>query len=324
MKIAIVGCGAVGSFYGARLARTGAEVHFLLRSDYETVMRDGVRIRSVEGDFTVHPHCARRPEEIGPSDLVVIALKTTANGVFPELLPPLVGPDTRLLTLQNGLGNEEALAALFPPERILGGLCFVCLNRIAPGVIRHLAHGHIVLGAFQRPPDNAARETAALFEQAGIRARVAENLDRAHWEKLIWNIPFNGVGVAGRVGLEHLRAGRIPEQLPHDRCLPTDVLLADPGWERLLRDLMAEVIRTARALGHAVPFELAEVNLERTRIMGNYRASTLLDFEAGLALELDSLFLIPQRIAHQAGVDTPALDALCTVLHELDRRQRRG
>lgn len=322
MKVAIVGCGAVGSFYGARLARTGAEVHFLLRSDYEAVVRDGVRIRSVDGDFTVRPRCARRPEEIGPSDLVAIALKTTANAVFPELLPPLVGPETRILTLQNGLGNEEALAELFPPEQIFGGLCFVCLNRTAPGVIRHLAHGHIVLGAFQRPPDAAAREIAALFEQAGIRVRVAENLERAHWEKLIWNIPFNGVGVAGMVGLDNLRAGRTPEQLPHDRCLPTDVLLADPGWEGLVRDLMAEVIRAARALGHPVPFELAEVNLERTRIMGDYRASTLLDFEAGRALELEGLFLTPRRIAHRAGVDTPALDALCAVLTELDRRQR--
>jgi len=138
VKIAVVGCGAVGSYYGAQLARAGHAVHFLLRSDYEAVRRQGVRIQSPEGQFQVHPHCARRPEEIGPADLVLIGLKTTANGQFPALLPPLVGPESAVLTLQNGLGNEEQLARLFPAAQILGGLCFVCLNRIAPGVIRHI------------------------------------------------------------------------------------------------------------------------------------------------------------------------------------------
>jgi 2-dehydropantoate 2-reductase len=323
-KIGVVGCGAVGGFYGARLARAGHETHFLLRGDYDAVRREGVRIHSVDGDFAVRPHAANRPEQIGPCDLVVIALKTTANHVFPALLPPLVGPRTRVLTLQNGLGNEAALAAVFGPERIFGGLCFVCLNRVAPGVIRHLAHGRIVLGEYQRPAGAAAREIAAVFADAGVPCRVAPDLERAHWEKLIWNIPFNGVGVAGRVGRENLLAGRVPEVLPHARCLPTDVLLADPGWERLLRALMAEVIRAANALGHALPAGLAEENLERTRCMGDYRASTLLDFEAGRPLELDSLFLEPQRLAHQAGVATPVLDALCAVLRELDARQRRA
>src|SRR4051812_11068081 len=126
MKIAVVGCGAVGSFYGAKLARAGHEAHFLLRSDYEVVRRNGVLIKSPQGDFNVRPRCARTPEEIGPADLVLIALKATANEAFPKLLPPLVSPGTAILTLQNGLGNEAALARLFAPEQIMGGLCFVC------------------------------------------------------------------------------------------------------------------------------------------------------------------------------------------------------
>src|SRR5204862_6068252 len=119
MKIAVVGCGAVGSFYGAKLCRAGQEVHFLLRSDYNAVRRRGVFIRSPEGDFNARPHCAKTPDEIGVSELVLIALKTTANDRFAELLPPLVGPETAVLTLQNGLGNEEKLAKLFRIEQIL-------------------------------------------------------------------------------------------------------------------------------------------------------------------------------------------------------------
>src|SRR5215472_14331915 len=116
MKIAVVGPGALGSYYGAKLARAGEEVHFLLRSDYDAVKRHGVSIHSPEGDFNIRPKCAKTPDEIGPSDLVLVALKTTANDQFPKLLPALVGPNTAVLTLQNGLGNEEELAKLFPVE----------------------------------------------------------------------------------------------------------------------------------------------------------------------------------------------------------------
>src|SRR5258706_10560342 len=110
MKIGVVGPGAVGSYYGAKLWRDGHEAHFLLRSDYEAVRRRGVKIKSVEGDFHANPRAARAPEEIGICDLVMIALKTTANDLFPQLLPPLVGGNTVVLTLQNGLGSEEELA----------------------------------------------------------------------------------------------------------------------------------------------------------------------------------------------------------------------
>src|SRR5437868_434432 len=102
MKIAVVGCGALGSYYGAKLCRAGHEVHFLLRSDYDVVRRHGVRVLSPEGDFHVQPKCARTPEEIGIVDLVLIGLKTTANDSFPKLLPPLIGEKTAVLTLQNG------------------------------------------------------------------------------------------------------------------------------------------------------------------------------------------------------------------------------
>ena len=106
MKIAIVGPGAVGSYYGAKLARAGHEVHFLLRSDYEQVRRNGVHIISPEGDFNIRPKCARDPSEIGVCDLVLIALKATANEHLGTLVPPLAGPTSALLTLLNGLGNE--------------------------------------------------------------------------------------------------------------------------------------------------------------------------------------------------------------------------
>lgn len=324
MKIAVVGCGAVGSYYGARLCAAGHEVDFLLRSDYDLVRHQGVMIRSFRGDFKVQPACAARPEEIGISELVLIGLKTTANDQFARLLPPLIGPQSAVLTLQNGLGNEEALARLFPAEQVLGGLCFVCLNRLQPGLIHHMDHGHIVIGEHLRPPGPRTHQLAVMFREAGVPCQVTEDLRRAHWEKLVWNVPFNGLGVAGAAGFEAVMRGELKPGQPLGSVLPTHQLLADSRWTSLVRELMMEIITAAAAQGMNIPESWADENIERTRTMGAYKASTLLDFDLGRPLELDSLFLEPLRLAREAGVPTPRLAAMCEILRQLDQRGRTG
>jgi len=284
------------------------------------VRRKGIFIRSPAGNFNARPRCARTPEEIGASDLVLIGLKTTANDQFPRLLPPLVGPKTAVVTLQNGLGNEEQLAGLFPAEQIVGGLCFVCLNRLAPGVIHHLDHGLVVLGEYQRWPEPRTHDLAGMIRHAGVPCKVTDNLARAHWEKLVWNIPFNGLGVASAAGYEVVSGAGCQVSGVGD-CLTTDKLLVDPRWASVVRELMLEVIAAANALGLAVSESLAEQQISRTRTMGPYKASTLLDFECGRPLELESLFLEPLRQAQGVGVATPRLASLCAVLAALDKRR---
>jgi len=315
MKIAIVGCGALGSYYGGLLSRAGHETHFLLRSDYDAVRRDGLKITSGEEELHVRPICARRPEEIGPAELVVVGLKTTANGILKETLPALVGPNSLVLTLQNGLGNEALIAGIVGAERTLGGLCFVCLNRIAPGHILHIAHGAVVIGEFGRPPLPRTQEVAKVITGSGVSCRVAENMEKAHWEKLVWNIPFNGLGVASAAGLEATLKGTAAK--PLGKCLTTDLLLADAKWEKLARELMLETIHAANALGYEIPESAADYQIERTRSMGAYKASTLIDFERGMPLELETLFLEPLRQARKAGVDCPRLEAMCGTLERL-------
>lgn len=322
MRIAVVGCGAVGSYYGARLALAGHEVHFLLRSDFELVRRDGVHIRSPEGDFHVRPQCALSPADIGVVDLVLIGLKTTANHQFPTLLPPLVGPATTILTLQNGLGNEELLARTFPETPILGGLCFVCLNRVAPGDIHHLGAGRVFLGEFQPPPESRAHAIAEVFRQAKVSCEVSEDLYCAQWRKLVWNIAFNGLGVAGIVGYEALTADEIviPEsgRVASSVCLTTRQLLGEPKWAALVRELMLEVIAAARAQGCALTDNVADEQIAMTRGLNDYRASTLIDFEQGRPLELESIFLEPLRRARRTGLPMKRLSTVCAVLAKLD------
>ncbi len=202
----------------------------------------------------------------------------------------------------------------------MGGLCFVCLNRVAPGVIQHIGYGQVVLGEFQRRPEPRTHDLAARFSDAGVPCTVTDDLARAHWEKLVWNIPFNGLGVASVAGFDAVahRSPRSRPLTPH-RCLTTDILLADARWARLVLELMLEVIAAARALGFDIPEAFADEQIERTRTMGAYKASTLIDFERGQPLELQSLFLEPLRQATQAGVAVTRLSALCALLTDLER-----
>ena len=321
MKIAIVGTGALGGYYGALLARAGNDVTFLLRSDYEVVSDRGFKILSPNGDFTLKVNTAREPGEIGLVDLVVIGLKTRANSRFAELLTPLVREDTMVLTLQNGLGSDARLAELFTPDQVLGGLCFVCINRPEPGVIRHLAYGRIVMGEYAGPPTERTMQLAAAFRDAGIPCEVAENLRKAQWEKLVWNIPFNGLGVASAAGYKSVVAGHVDPDAWVEPCLNTEELLADDRWAKLVKQLMLEVIGAAKAQGIAIGKELADKMIANTRKMGAYRASTVIDYQRGLPIELENIFLEPLRQAEKAGAPVPLLARICRVITQLNHQQ---
>lgn len=291
-RIAIVGSGAVGCYYGARLAQHGHDVHFLMRSDFAQVHAHGLEIRSHAGDFTLpQVQCHRSTAEIGPCDLVIIAMKATANDALLHLLPPLLKSDTLLLTLQNGLGCDDFLAQHFGPSRVLGGLCFVCINRIGPGIVHHFARGHISLGEYSGPPMPRTHRLATQLNAAQIPCGVVQSLYGVRWEKLVWNIPFNGLSIA---------AGPID----------TAGILADPTLERRTRELMHEVITAATRLGHEVPPDLADIMIERTRTMAGYKPSSLIDFLAGSEVELDAIWGEPLRRAHAAGIAMPHVEKL--------------
>lgn len=291
-SVAVVGSGAVGLYYGGRLAEAGGHVRFLARSDFSEIKKHGLRAESVDGDFQLPDSGVfRKPEEIGPVDLVIVAWKATANGALAETLPPLLHDGTQVLTLQNGLGNCEAIAEIVGAERVCGGLCFVGINRIAPGVIRHTAGGRLLVGKFSEGRAGRAEGIAARFQKAKIAAAAVPDLAAAQWEKLIWNVPFNGLSVA-------------------EGGVATDVLLADPEIEAEIRELMREVVAAARAQGISLDEALVEKNITRTRPMGPYRPSTMIDFMEGRELELEPIWEEPLRRAKAAGVAVPAMERL--------------
>ena len=272
MRIAIVGTGALGGWYAGLLAEAGHEVHCLARSDHEVINRDGLTLRH-KGAQRVVRVASATPEAaaIGPCDLVVVTLKSTSNDALPRLLGPLLGPATLVVTLQNGMGNVEALARLLPAERIVAGLCFVCINRLAPAVIDTTLAGYVRMAAATGPINPAVERCVGIFAAAGVDCQAETSLESVLWKKLCWNIPFNGLAIAGG-------------------SITTDLILADPALNERAYLLMKEVQAAAVARGHGFEDSHIKRQFVVTVGMGPYRPSSLIDFVEGRDVEVEGIW----------------------------------
>ena len=292
-RIVIVGCGAVGLFYGAKLALSGQDVHFLMRQDFDQVSKYGIKIESASGEaeYLENPSIYRDALEIGPCDLIIVAIKSTDNKALESLIPKLIKKETAIMTLQNGLGNEEFIAKKFGSYRVLGGLCFVCLNRVSKGVVRHIAQGTISCGEFMGLPLPRTHDVALMFKSAGIPFIVAESLIEQRWKKLVWNIPFNGISIS-------------------EGGVDTSVILKDKSLLFLVEALMREVIQVANKLGYDLSNSLIDHNIKETKSMGPYRPSSMIDFMEGRPVEVEAIWGNPVRVGRSVGVEIPRMEAL--------------
>lgn len=302
-RIAVIGSGAVGCYYGGRLALGGCDVRFHMRRDLDHIRRHGLVVKSHLGDFAVpQVQAFGTTEEMGTADLVMITLKATANSALDALIPPLLHDQTRLLTLQNGLGNEEYLAERWGADRVLGGVCFTCINRTGPGLIDHTAQGQIALGPHTPASRTAAAEVSDLFNRCGIECELAESIPAVRWKKLVWNIPFNGLAILGG-GID------------------TAQILADPALALLARTLMREVMGVSATLGHPLPDGLVDDQIERTVTMAAYRPSSMIDFVEGREVEVEAIWGEPWRRAVSAGADAGRLDMIYHLIRSAVQRR---
>ena len=188
-QIAVIGTDAVGGYYGGLLQRAGFNLHFLLHSDYDHVRRNGLVIDSPNGNFQLlEVNAYADPRRMPRCDLVVVALKTTENHLLFEILPHVAKEDGMVLTLQNGLGSEGEVAEIAGVGRVVGGLCFLCSSKVAPGHIRHLDYGLVTLGEYRadgRPGGITPRleELGAAMQSAGISIKLIKDLPLARWKK---------------------------------------------------------------------------------------------------------------------------------------------
>lgn len=303
---AIIGTGALGGFYGARLHRAGLDVHFLLHSDHEHVRRQGLKIDSKHGDFVLPKvNAYGRAEDIPRCDVVLVALKTTQNHRLPTLLPPVLKEDGVVLIIQNGLGMENAVAQIVGPQRVMGGLSFLCSNKVGPGHIRHIDYGAVALAEYSleekpRGITDRLRAVGNDFGHAGIEVELIEDLILARWKKLVWNIPYSGLSVV-------LNA-------------TTDELMKNSATRELVVKLMREVVAGAASVGRAIPNSFVEKMLKDTDKMPPYRTSMKIDYENRRPMEVESIFGNPVRAAKAAGTELPRVGMLYQQLKFLDEK----
>lgn len=294
MKIAILGAGALGCYYGARLVEAGHDVCFIGRSVCEPLVADGLHVESVHGDIHLpRVQVCRTAEECGPADLVIVCWKTTCNDQLGGSLPALIKENTEVLTLQNGMGNAEAISAFVAADRVYIGLCFVCCMMDEPGRIRHLEGGDIQFAPFVSSAAGSARarELARLFEQARIGSTAFDHAEQIQWCKLTWNIPFNGLCVAhGGISVK--------------------TLFTLPGEDARAQAIMEEVCRTAEKRGFPLPMDIVHRQMERTRIMGEFIPSSAVDYLRGRPVEYDAIWGSTLARAHEAGAQVPHWEQL--------------
>lgn len=303
MKIGVIGTGAIGGFYGALLALAGHDVHFLLRSEYDAVLKHGLHIDSqVLGKLHLDQvNAYDRIEAMPPCDWLLVAVKTTANDSLVPLLNKAAAPHGRVILMQNGFGVEDAIRPQLRDDlHLLAGLCAICAYRDAPGRIVHQALGSVNLAYHSGPSDEGqavAKQALDLFQQSNIEARLTDSVEKARWMKLVWNLPFNGLSVAKRAN--------------------TLDLLDDPVTHQALIDLMEEVMKAAAARGFPLPAALPENMLEGTRAMGDYWPSMYHDFVHKRPMELDAIYRNPIEAAQAAGVEMPKARVLLEFLQAL-------
>ena len=307
-RIGIIGTGAIGGFYGLMLARAGFDVHFLLRSEYATVVEHGLQLDSaVHGALHLQQVQAYRSAADMPRcDWLLVGAKTTSNAALAPVISQAAAVGAKVVLLQNGLGVEQALRPLLPESlHLLGGLCFICTHRSAPGVIEHQALGAVNLGYHSGPAlDEAQRqriveEGAALFKAAQLESTALADLQQGRWQKLVWNVPYNGLSVL-------LNAD-------------TGALMANADSRALIQALMREVAAAAQACGQQLPDGYPDKLLAATDRMPDYWPSMYHDFVQYRALELQAIYAAPLAAAEQAGIDMPRVRALYQALCFLDR-----
>ena len=303
MNYAVIGAGGVGGYFGGRIANAGRDVSFLLHSDYEYVCEHGLQVDSCLGGFHLHSVKAfRHPEELPKCDVVLVALKTVNNGLLPGMLGPVVGPDTLVVLIQNGLGMEDDLQAAMPGLQIAAATAFICSAKTGPGHISHMDYGALTIANYSCRYRSKIDALVDELNDSGIEAFTAE-YKLARWRKAVWNMPFNGMTVALNTS--------------------TDALLANPHTRALIHEQMLEVIGAANVCGvQGLDPAFADQMIANTDRMTPYKPSMKLDYDNNRPMEIEYLYTRPIAIAAAAGYPMPRLTMLEAELRFLSQRSR--
>lgn len=289
MRIAVMGTGGTGGYFGGLLARAGEEVTFIARGAHlEAIRNDGLTIKSrLSGDFTIPAKATDNPNDIGPVDFVLFCVKAYDNAVAADQIRPLIGPETVVISVQNGIDNEKQIGEVIGPEHVVGCVSYVSSTIESPGVIAQMAGpGKIVLGEMEGGTSHRTEVLQSMMQNSGITAELHSDIQVALWQKFLAICGVNGITALTR--------------------LPMGEILACEETRNLLRGTMEEVEAVARANGANLPEECVDQSMDFfSSLEPSLRGSMYYDLAAGRRLELDVLNGTVVCLGREHGVPTP-------------------
>ena len=307
MKILIYGAGAVGAYFGGRLAQAGAEVSVIGRSDYNEIKENGFEITSIRGNFIFKPVQVIRnaAEYQGDPDLIIVASKALPEINVPAMIKDAVRPGTIIMLAQNGIAIEDEIHSAFPENEIWRAVLYIGCTKTAPGKINHSGGpGSITFGKFNGGKTSAAgEEILNLFKKTPCVVELVENIQYFCWKKLLWNIPFNLISVAG--------GGLLTGEMTDCGIL-----------ESICKKIMYEIISVARSCGVALEDSLVQENIEYTRNFPPYATSMLADHRRGRPLEVEAIAGNVYRIALKNKIPIPYIEMLYALTASINNKKQ--
>lgn len=305
MKFLIAGAGAIGGYLGARMARAGFDVTLFARGPHLKAMQEhGVRVRSVEGDFEAHPRIIGSLEEAGPMDVVLLGVKAHSVTQLAPQLRPALGPETTVVSTQNGIpwwyfqeiggpweglrleriDPEGVISAAIEARRVVGSIVYFSSEIAAPGVIQHTEGNRISLGEPNGTRSDRCRRIAEALVASGLRCPITAHIRQEIWVKILGNASFNPVSALTRATLVQM--------------------VRDPGTAELIRNIMREVEAVSRKLGLELPVSI-EQRIAGAEKVGEHKTSMLQDLEAGRPMELEALVGSVVELGERLGLALP-------------------
>ena len=304
MRIAVMGTGAVGGYFGAKLAAAGHEVAFVARGRHlQALCANGLQVTSHNGDLNVKSAlCTDNTAKIGAVDLVLFCVKSYDTEAATEQLKPLVADRTRILSLQNGVDNQDKLARVFNPGQILPAVVYVGAQLTAPGVVTHSNGGRIIFGEINGGAGASAKLLRQTLSDADIPCEISGEIAHFQWTKLLWNAPFCALSCLARANVNQI--------------------VESESLSAIALDCMTEVQTAARARGIELRREQFAEIMTFSRGLGTFKPSMLQDLEGGKPLEYEAFNGIVVQTLRLAGAPAPINQVFYAMLKSLDQRIR--
>jgi 2-dehydropantoate 2-reductase len=299
MRIVMMGSGGVGGFFGGRLANAGEDVRFVARGAHlAAIKRDGILIENEpQGNLqVVGVRAAQDPAELGPADIVIISVKLWDTEAAARQIEPLVGANTAVLSLQNGVIKDDILREVFPERNIMGGVAYVATHISRPGVIHQTGTmQRIIVGEYDGSLSDRARALHEALVRSGVTAELSTDVRRSIWEKYVFLVGLSATTTTTR--------------------RPLGAVLDNPRSRAFLHEIMREVVRVGRAKGVNLPEDYADQRMAFAKTLPYDMTSSMAhDLERGNRLEVDWLSGGVAKLGKEAGVATPANEAVCAIL----------